>query len=83
MTRIIVTLLAIAAGTAAVASDSWRALDDATRDGIRSKLEQAGYEVRKIEIEDDLFEAYALKDNQRYEIYLDRELNIMKTKLDD
>jgi len=83
MTRIIVTLLAIAAGTAAVASDSWRALDDATRDGIHSKLEQAGYEVRKIEIEDDLFEAYALKDNQRYEIYLDRELNIVKTKLDD
>ena len=83
MTRIIATLLAIAAGTAAIASDSWRALDDATRDSIRTKLAAEGYEVRKIETEDGMFEAYAVKDGKRYEVYLDRELAIVKTKLDD
>lgn len=79
MKRIIATALAITAGTGALASDDYGALDT----DIRGKLTAEGYEVRKIEAEDGRYEAYALKDGDRYEIYLDRDLKIVKTKMDD
>ncbi len=50
---------------------------------IRAQLTSQGYQVRKVKIDDGLYEAYALKDNQRYEIYLDSTLKIVKTKTGD
>ena len=38
---------------------------------IRQTLEGMGYEVRKVESDDGKFEAYALKDGKRLEIYVD------------
>lgn len=83
MTRIIALALAIAAGGAALASEDYGRLDAATEEAIRTQLVADGYEVRKIEAEDGLYEAYAMKDGQRYEIYFDRDLKIVKSERDD
>ncbi len=83
MTRIIVLALAIAAGSAAVASEGHGKIDPATEEAIRTQLTADGYDVRKIETEDGLYEAYALKDGERYEIYFDADLKIVKSEQDD
>ena len=83
MTRIIALALAITAGSAALASGSYDKIDPATQDAIRAQLSEQGYEVRKIEADDGMFEAYAIKDGERYEIYLDRDLSIVKSERDD
>ncbi len=73
---------ALMTGTAAFASDGVM-LSDATRAQITEKLTADGYEVRKIKTEDGLYEAYALKDGKKYEIYLDAELNVVKGRDSD
>jgi hypothetical protein len=84
MTRIIATALAICAGTLAVASeDGEYGMDGDKRAAIENKLTDMGYEVRKIEREDGMYEAYALKDGARYEIYLDGALDITRKTRDD
>ncbi len=50
---------------------------------IRDKLTSQGYEVRKIENEDGYYEAYVIKDGVRQELYLNSELEIVRTKIDD
>jgi len=50
---------------------------------IRTTLTEQGYEVRQIEMEDGMIEVYALKDGQRFELYLDDAYNIVRTKIDD
>jgi len=82
MTRIIATALAIFAGGLAAASDD-ATPDAATRDAIESKLAGQGYDVRRIEAEDGMYEAYALKDGERYEIHLDGDLDIVRSERDD
>lgn len=50
---------------------------------IRAKLTEQGYEVRKIEMEDGLYEAYVIKDGVRQELYLNSQLDILDRKSDD
>ncbi|MCU0831560.1 MAG: PepSY domain-containing protein [Rhizobiaceae bacterium] len=50
---------------------------------ITEVLKAQGYDVRKIDSEDGRFEAYALKDGKKYEIYLDAAFAIVETKLSD
>lgn len=83
MTRLIALAIAIAIGGFAHASDGYASLDAATSDKIKTMLTSEGYEVRKVEVEDGMYEAYAMKDGKRYEIYLDRDLKIVKTEQDD
>ena len=83
MTRIIALALAICAGGIASASDDDGKLDMTKADQIKTQLTAEGYEVRKVEMEDGLYEAYAMKDGAHYEIYLDSELNIVKSERDD
>ncbi|MCR9114712.1 MAG: PepSY domain-containing protein [Rhodobacteraceae bacterium] len=83
MTRMIALALAIALGTAASASDDDILADTATAQKITTHLTEQGYAVRKIELDDGLYEAYAMKDGQRYEVYLDSALNIVKIERDD
>lgn len=83
MTRIIALALAITAGSMAQASDDYVKMDSAKAEQIKTHLTEQGYDVRKIETEDGMYEAYALKDGARYEIYLDEDLNVIKTKIDD
>ncbi|MBC57737.1 MAG: hypothetical protein CL814_12490 [Confluentimicrobium sp.] len=50
---------------------------------VRTRLKADGYELRKLEQEDGRFEAYALKNGKRFELYLDKGLNILRSKADD
>lgn len=50
---------------------------------IRTTLTEQGYEVRKVKMEDGYYEAYAIKDGMKQEIYLDADLNIVRSKSDD
>ena len=83
MTRIIALALAITAGSMAQASGDDAKIDSAKAEQIKSQLTEQGYEVRKVETEDGMYEAYALKEGARYEIYLDKDLNVVKTEMDD
>ncbi len=49
---------------------------------IRTTLTEQGYEVRKIEMEDGQYEAYALKDGKKLEIYMNDKMEIIRVKED-
>lgn len=85
MTRtLIAAALAGLIALPAAASDGHRGqLDAARKAQITTLLTEQGYEVRRIDTEDGQIEVYALKDGQRMEIYLDADLNITRTKIDD
>ncbi|WP_439124721.1 PepSY domain-containing protein [Marivita sp.] len=82
MTRILALALALAL-PASVFASSDDALTTERMTEIRTKLTAEGYEVRKIEMEDGMIEAYVLKDGERLELYLDAALNVVRTKADD
>lgn len=63
--------------------DDYRGLTQEKRAQITEKLTGEGYEVRKIDMEDGEIEVYALKDGQRLEIYLNPDLTVSRTKVDD
>ena len=65
----------------ALASDD--ALPEATKAKIRATLTEQGYDVRKIDMEDGMYEAYAIKDGKKLEIYLDADMKVIRTKADD
>ncbi|MEI4232564.1 PepSY domain-containing protein [Roseovarius sp. D22-M7] len=83
MTRITPLALAItlSLGGIAQASDD-QTVEKAKAEEIKATLSEQGYDVRRVKTEDGLFEAYALKDGQRYEIYLDESLEVVKTERD-
>ena len=58
-------------------------VDAATQSQIREKLTAEGYEVRKIDNEDGMIEVYALKNGERFELYLDADLNVVLSKTED
>lgn len=49
---------------------------------IRQLLTEQGYEVAKIKLDDGMYEAYAKKNGQRYEVYLNAEFQVVKTEED-
>ncbi|MDK3017565.1 PepSY domain-containing protein [Pseudodonghicola flavimaris] len=67
--------------TGALASD--RSVPSDTADKIRATLTEQGYEVRKIKMEDGMYEAYVIKDGMKQEIYLDADLKIVRSKDND
>jgi len=69
-------------GVTANASNDELKLNSETKAEITTQLTQEGYEVRKIKTEDGFYEAYAMKDGVRYEVYLNEELKIVKVKED-
>ncbi len=79
--------IALAAPISAQASSDdsygYARLTPETKAQIRTQLTEQGYDVRKIKMDDGYYEAYALKDGARYEIYLDKDLKIIKTEMDD
>ena len=87
MKRIIALSLAILAGTAtfslATSDEISGTPDAAVVEQIKTNLVEQGYEVRKVKTEDGMYEAYAMKDGEKFEIYFDKDLNVIKTKTDD
>jgi len=85
MTRITTLALALALALpagAALASDD--AVSDEVRTRLTKQLEAEGYEVRKMEAEDGLVEAYVLRDGKRAELYMNPETGeIVRKKMDD
>jgi hypothetical protein len=71
-------LLTLAAG-AAFASDD---VAPAKAAEITALLTAQGYEVRSVQMEDGLYEAYAIKDGEKLEIYLNDAMEIVETKKD-
>ena len=49
---------------------------------IKTTLTEQGYEVRKVQVEDGAYEAYALKDGKKYEIYMDDKFQVVNVKED-
>ncbi len=78
---LIAALLSPAAG--AFASEDPVVLTDDVAQSIRTKLTSEGYEVGKIKTEDGLFEAYARKDGQKLEVFLNGDLEIVRTTIKD
>lgn len=58
-------------------------LTDAAKERIRTDLTAQGYDVGKIKTEDGLYEAYAKKDGQKLEIFLDEDFEIVRTETED
>ena len=82
-TKPLAAALALALSAAPVLASTDDAVPDETQNAVREKLVAEGYEVRSIQMEDGRIEVYALKDGQMLEIYLDDELNIVETKVED
>jgi len=75
--------LAFTLAAPAVQASSDMAVTDEVKAQITEKLTAEGYEVGKIKSEDGLYEAYARKDGVKYEIYLDADMNVVRSKQDD
>lgn len=82
MKRIIALSLALALGSAVQASD-YAKVDPAKAEAIKTTLAEQGYDVRSVKSEDGHYEAYAMKDGVKYEIYVNEALEIVRTKTDD
>ena len=76
------TALILPAGAALASGDKIELTEEITQQ-IRTTLTEQGYDVGKIKIDDGMYEAYAKKDGQRYEIYLNADLETVKTEIDD
>ena len=79
LTLTVVLGLGLAAGSMTMASSN-ESITEELRAQITTQLVADGYDVRKIEREDGMIEVYALKDDQRFEIYLDKDLNVTRVK---
>lgn len=73
--------IALPAGSA-LASDGATAAPEIAAQ-IKAKLEAQGYDVRRVKSEDGYFEAYAIKDGKKQELYFDANLNPINRKGDD
>jgi len=83
MLKTILTPLAVSLALAGAAHASGKVeLTDENTSQIRQTLTDQGYEVAKIKIEDGMYEAYARKEGQRFELYLNADFDVVKTKED-
>lgn len=82
LTLMITLGLGVTAASLALASGMTK-ISQELRTEITAKLTADGYDVRKIEPEDGMIEVYALKDGQRFELYLDKDLNVTRVKQDN
>ena len=57
-------------------------LTDGNKSMIVKMLTADGYEVGKIKLEDGMYEAYAKKGGNRYEVFLNGDFEVIKVKED-
>lgn len=81
-------LIGLSVTTAAYASDDAKCSAPENewqhKDAVTQKLEADGWKVRKVKVEDGCYEAYALKDGERAEVFLNpKTLEIVRIKKDD
>lgn len=68
-------LVSLSLGLPALAGDK---VDPALQEKLTAQLVKEGYEVRKVQMEDGMIEAYAVKDGKTYEMYFDKDLKEVK-----
>lgn len=88
LTKLLIGALALTLGAGTVLALEKGDVLGTDAAAVRQALEAQGFEVRKIEAEDDeggeAMEAYALKDGERFEIYVDPETGaVEQIKQDD
>lgn len=83
ITRGLTGLLVAASLAGAVQASGYEKMNPEKGQMIRAMLQEQGYEVRKIDMEDGMIEVYALKDGKRFELYLDNEMKIVRQKIED
>jgi hypothetical protein len=49
-------------------------VDPVLKEKLSAKLKADGYEIRKVQMEDGLIEAYAVKNGKKFELYFDNNL---------
>lgn len=67
--------------TALLASPAVRASEDvdpALKAKLMEQLKTEGYEVRKVQMEDGMIEAYAVRGSEKFELYFDKDLKPVK-----
>ncbi len=68
--------VSLLAAPLAVAAES---IDAATKDKVTKHMVAQGYDVRKMQMEDGMIEVYAVKGGKTFEVYLDKDLKVVKT----
>ena len=83
MLKTLIAPLAVALALTGAAHASGKVeLTDENTQQVRQVLTEQGYEVAKIKLEDGMYEAYAKKDGQKYEVFLNADFEVVKTKED-
>lgn len=75
--------LALSAALPAGAAFASDAVDPAIEAALRDQLTAEGYDVRKIEMDDGLVEAYVVKDGKTAELYFTTDLELVEHDEDD
>lgn len=68
-------LMSLSFGLPALAAGK---VDPTLQEKLTGQLVKDGYEVRKVQMEDGMIEAYAVKDGKTYEMYFDKDLKEVK-----
>ncbi len=72
--------LSLAGGVVYASDDTDDHMSGEVPSAVSDALEAAGYTVKRVEMEDGLYEAYAMRDGNRYEVMLDRAGNIVEVE---
>ena len=67
----------------AAQASGYERLTEEQRANITAAMTEQGYETRKIGMEDGMIEVYALKDGERFELYLNDNLEIISVSRGD
>lgn len=78
ITRVLSALVVSAALVSGPAAFASATVDKALQEKLTVQLKAEGYEVRKIQMEDGLIEAYAVKNGEKFELYFDNDLKPVK-----
>ncbi len=68
--------LGLTGGIARAADEA--SLTDEKKAEITAIMVEQGYEVRSVQIEDGMYEVYAIKDGKTFELYLDDDLKMVE-----
>lgn len=80
MRKLVLTAALIAAPLFAFAEGDMIAVDTelgTTEEAVQAKLVEMGYEVRKMDMEDGMIEAYAVKGDEMLEVYVSPETGLV------
>jgi len=77
---LVASSLLLGTAAASFAEGSEQAADAAKQDQIRASLTGQGYDVRKVDMEDGMYEVYAMKDGKKVQLFLDDSMKIVRTQ---